>query len=61
MDGIEYAFLHEDTNQSGFDSYHEDAIHPHLEMTLNEFNELFGKSDSESEFEGFYQHLPVHL
>ena len=52
MDGSEDAFEYEDTDQSGFNSYVEDDIHPEVEMTLNVFDEFFGKSDSESEFEG---------
>ena len=61
MDGSEDTFMYKDTDQSGFDSYDEDDIHPDIEMILNEFDELFGKLDSESEFEGFDQHVPVHL
>ena len=61
MDGSEDAFVYEDTNQSGFDSYDEDDIYPDVEMNLYEFDELFGKLDSESKFEGFDQHLAVYL
>ena len=53
MDRNEDAFGYEDSDQSVFNSYDEDDIHPDIEMTLNEFDELLCKSNSESEFEGF--------
>lgn len=51
MDGSEDYFAYEeDDDQSGFDE--DDVLHPDVQMTQNEFYELFGKSDWESEFEG---------
>ena len=51
MDGSEDAFAYD--TWLGFDSCDDDDIHPDIEMTLNEFDELYGNSHSECEFEGF--------
>lgn len=52
MDGSEDDVLYEDRDEiSEYDS--EDELHPDVPLTETEFYELFGNSDSESEFDGF--------
>lgn len=52
MDGSEDHLVYEDDGDQS-ESYEEDDIHPDINLTQKEFDELFGMSDSESEFEGF--------
>lgn len=53
MDGSEDDLVYEDENSSTESIGSEDDMHPDIPMTECEFHELFGHSDSDSDFEGF--------